>query len=103
MQALGDQLLAGAALANHQHRTVERSGAARALDRIENDVALPDECITPLHAPTVGDKHHLLARYFALPFVENTGFSRWGANITKLARSLNGIKPYRALNSLRSF
>ena len=35
MQAFGDQLLAGAALADDEHRPVERRGAAGALDRVE--------------------------------------------------------------------
>ena len=45
MQSLGDQFLAGAALADDEHRPVERRGAARALDRIEEWKALPDELI----------------------------------------------------------
>ena len=35
VEPLGDQLLAGAALADHQHRPVERGRAARALQRVE--------------------------------------------------------------------
>jgi hypothetical protein len=35
VETLGDQLLAGSALTDHQHRPVERCGAAGALDRIE--------------------------------------------------------------------
>ena len=49
VKALGDQFLAGAALADHQDRTIERRGAARALDRVEEGQALPDELICPLH------------------------------------------------------
>ena len=52
VKALGDQLLAGAALADDQHRPVERRGAARALDRVEERQALPDELIRPLHNPS---------------------------------------------------
>ena len=51
VQALGDQLLAGAALADDEHRAVERRGAARALDRVEERQALADELIRPLHTP----------------------------------------------------
>ena len=40
MQPLGDQLLAGAALADHQHRPVERRGAAGALERVEKGQAI---------------------------------------------------------------
>jgi hypothetical protein len=65
VEALGHQFLAGAALADYQYRTIERRGAAGALDRIEDRVALPDECFRPLHTPTVGDEYHDLARYFA--------------------------------------
>ena len=49
VEPLGDQLLAGAALADHQHRAVERRGAARALDRVEEREALADELVCPLH------------------------------------------------------
>ena len=45
VQTLGDQLLAGAALADHEHRSVERRGAARALDRVEEREALADELV----------------------------------------------------------
>ncbi len=65
MEPLGDQLLAGAAFADHKHRAVERRGAACPLDRVEKGEALPDELTGPLHAPTVGGKAHLLASYFA--------------------------------------
>jgi hypothetical protein len=51
MQALGDELLAGAALANDQDGPVERGGTARTLDRVEKRQALPDELICPLHCP----------------------------------------------------
>ena len=43
MQALGNQFLAGAALADQQHRSSERRGAARPLDRVEERQALTDE------------------------------------------------------------
>jgi len=65
VKPLGDQLLAGAALADDQDRPVKRGGAARPLDRIEKGQALPDKLIGPLHAPILGGKSHLLARYFA--------------------------------------
>ena len=49
MQPLGDQLLARPALADDQHRPVERRRAAGALDRIEKGQALPDELRGALH------------------------------------------------------
>ena len=45
-----DQLLAGSALADHEHGPVKRRGAARALDGVEKREALPDELFGPLHA-----------------------------------------------------
>jgi hypothetical protein len=65
VEALGNQFLAGAALPDYQYGPVERGCTARPLDRIEDRVALPDECFRPLHTPTVGDEYHDLARYFA--------------------------------------
>ena len=65
MQPLGNQLLAGAALADYQHRPVERRGTARPLDRVEKGEALPDELIGPFHSPTCGGKSHHVARCFA--------------------------------------
>ena len=50
VEALGDQLLAGAALADDQHRPVERRGAAGALDRVEEGGGLADEMGVALHA-----------------------------------------------------
>jgi hypothetical protein len=50
VKALGDQLLAGATLADHQHRPVKRRGAARPLDRVEKGQALANELIGPFHA-----------------------------------------------------
>jgi hypothetical protein len=66
VQTLGDQFLAGTAFADHQHRPVERRGAARSLNRVEKGIALPNELIGPFHVPTVGGKSHQLARIFAL-------------------------------------
>jgi hypothetical protein len=51
VQALGDQLLAGPALADYQHRSIERRSATRPLDRVEKGEALPNELIGPLHNP----------------------------------------------------
>ena len=69
VEPLGDQLLAGAALADDQHRAVERRGTARPLDRVEEGEALPDElicapCFSIRIWPTVGGKSHQLARIF---------------------------------------
>ena len=51
VEALGDQLLAGAALADHQHRPVERRGAARPLDRVEEGGGLADQLGVAFHSP----------------------------------------------------
>ena len=50
VQALGDQFLAGAALADHQHRPIERGGAAGAFERIEKGGRFPDEIRFALHS-----------------------------------------------------
>src|SRR4051812_12070232 len=47
VQALGDQFLAGAALPDHQHGPVERRRTARALDRVEERIALANELLGP--------------------------------------------------------
>jgi hypothetical protein len=49
VQTFRDQFLAGAPLADHQHRAIERRGTARPLDRVEEREALPDELVRPLH------------------------------------------------------
>ena len=54
MEALGDQLLAGAALADHQHRPVERRGAARPLDRVEEGGGLADQLGVAFHHQRLG-------------------------------------------------
>ncbi len=54
VEALGDQLLAGAALADHQHRPVERRGAARPLDRVEEGGGLADQLGVAFHPQTLG-------------------------------------------------
>ncbi len=50
VEALGDQFLAGPALSDHQHRAIERRGAARTLDRVEEGEARADELVASLHA-----------------------------------------------------
>ena len=50
VQPLGDQLLARAAFADHQHRPVQRGGTARPLDRIEERPGLADELVVAVHA-----------------------------------------------------
>ena len=95
VQALGDQFLARATIADHQHRPVERRCPARALDCVEKGQALPDELIDPFHAPTVGAKSHALARYF-ISF--GHGFSRFfdfSRQTRKMARLLNSNQPKR--------
>jgi hypothetical protein len=73
VQTFGNKFLARAALADHQHRAIERRGAARPLDGVEKGQALADELIRPLHqfGPTVGGKSHHLARIFNLPHLVN--------------------------------
>src|SRR5688572_22891895 len=53
MESLCDQLLAGAALADHQHRPVERRGTARPLDRVEERGGLADQMGIALHYPAL--------------------------------------------------
>src|SRR6478672_6326475 len=64
VKALGNQLLTSPALADNEHRPVERRSPARPLDCIEEGKALADELVCPLHAPTVGGKSHHLASIF---------------------------------------
>ena len=61
VKPLGDQLLAGPALADDQHGPVERRGAARALDRVEERQALTDELIRPLHDLSIKSGRLLVA------------------------------------------
>ena len=61
VEALGDQLLAGAALADDEHRAAHRRGAAGALDRVEEGARLADELVFPLHGPTYSEIPHMLA------------------------------------------
>src|SRR6185437_12057526 len=49
VETFGNQLLARSALADHEHRAVERCSTARALDCVEKRQALPDELVRPLH------------------------------------------------------
>ena len=59
VQALGDQFLACATLADHKNGTIQRCGAAGPLNRVEKGQALTDELIGPLHAPTIGAEAHM--------------------------------------------
>ncbi len=61
MQPLGDQFLAGPALADHQHRAVEFGRAARQFDGVEKGQGLADEMGRFLHTPTYGEISHLVA------------------------------------------
>src|SRR4051794_26984567 len=54
VQPLGDQLLAGAALTDDEHRPVERRGAARPLDRIEKGGGLADQLGVAIHCQELG-------------------------------------------------
>jgi hypothetical protein len=88
VEALGYQLLASPALADHEHRAVERRGAAGTLDCIEEGKALADELFSAFHVPTVGVESHVLARCFA-PFpISKMAEFRILAISVKLARSL---------------
>src|SRR5437764_7127226 len=49
VKAFGNQFLARSPLADHQHRSVERRGTARPLDRVEERKTLADELVRPLH------------------------------------------------------
>ena len=71
MQPLGNQLLAGAALADYQHRAVERRGAARPLDRVEKGQALTDELIGPFHAANMWWQIPPSGKIFRPPFGRN--------------------------------
>jgi len=55
METFRDQLLAGATLADHQHRPVERSGPARALNGGEKLTRLSDELVCALHTNRLAD------------------------------------------------
>ena len=88
VKALGNQLLARAALSDHKDGTIERRGAARPLDRVEEGQALTDELIGSLHAPTVGGKPHLLARYFGREFGGIQRIYGLSATFGKVARVL---------------
>ena len=49
VEAFGDQLLSGAAFADHQHRAVERGGAAGTFQRVQKGARLTDDLCRPLH------------------------------------------------------
>jgi hypothetical protein len=92
MQALGNELLARAALSDHQDRTIEGRRAARALDRVEKRQTLPNELFGPLHAPPVGGKSHHLARIFtpcSSRKMKNFGSSAHSAILAQLLYSLS--------------
>ena len=91
MKTLGDQFFPRSALTNHEHGTVERRGAARALHGVKERKALPDELIRPLHLPTVGGNSHHLARIFARFSAKNKLFSRNSALSFDMARLLYGF------------
>ena len=92
METFGDQLLAGAALADDEHWPVERRSAARPLDRVEEGQALADELFRPLHNwPTVGGKSHHLARIFTAFSLAKLRISRKFGVSEKMARLLYGL------------
>jgi hypothetical protein len=53
VQTFGDQFLAGAALADHQHRTVKRRRLARTFDRILKGDRLADELRFAFHSQSL--------------------------------------------------
>jgi hypothetical protein len=55
MQAFGDEFLAGAALADHQHRTIERRRAAGAFERFQKGRRLADDVDSAFHAELLAD------------------------------------------------
>src|SRR5690348_14355725 len=50
VETFGDQFLARAALADHEHRAVQRRSPARALDGIEERQALADKLVRAFHS-----------------------------------------------------
>src|SRR6187549_1127830 len=76
VQSFGNQFLAGAALADHQNRPVERRRPARPLDRVEKGRGLADQLGIAIHSLYVPGGccagTHLLG-YFATSWqVKNT-------------------------------
>jgi len=55
MEAFGDQFLAGAALADHEHRAVERRRLARTVDRILKGRRLADELRFAFHSQSLAN------------------------------------------------
>jgi hypothetical protein len=94
VKAFGDQLLARSSLADHEHGAIERRGAARPLDGVEEGKALADELVRSLHnlspnfCPTVGGISHHLARIFDVFAEGNRQFFRNSALSPAMARSL---------------
>src|SRR6476469_7901120 len=97
VEALGDQLLSGAAFADHEDWAIERGRPARSLDRVEKGKALPNETFRPLHTPTIGDKSHDLARFFAAFSPLKTKQFRKSDRSSKMARILNSKEQVQAL------
>jgi hypothetical protein len=60
VETLCDQLLASPSFADHQDRSIERCGAARALDGVEKREALADELVRPLHGLSIQKSDRLL-------------------------------------------
>src|SRR4051812_15272301 len=98
VKTLRDQFLARTPFTDHQHRPVERRGAARALHRVEERQTLADELVRPLHNlsfriwPTVGGKSHDLARIFMLISPANGMNLRNSTVFQILARSLYNVR-----------
>jgi hypothetical protein len=66
VETLGDQFLAGSALADDQHRAAHGGGAAGALDRVEKGAGLADELNITFHGPRFGIFSQDWARYAML-------------------------------------
>ena len=97
VKTFGDQLLARAPLADHQHRPVQGRGAARPLDRVEEAKLWPmnwsvrSMLSQSENCPTVGGKSHQLARIFTLFLAANQQILRNSALYEEMARPLYGI------------
>jgi hypothetical protein len=90
VEPFGNELLAGAALADHKHWPIERRSAAGSLNRVEKREALPDKLFGPFHGPTVGGESHHLARIFGCRGIAELLIPYFSVISAYLARLLYG-------------